>query len=200
MKLSSTVKQEIAKKASIATIAKRRDEAFKALQKELTRIADLMYDNVSLLDMAEYAEYINYENCLHHGNNYPEGFIEVKRKNRYQYLAFGFVPSDDIPLLKYFPCKANKYHLEVNKEYEADYEQAVRKYIHLYFEAQKNYKLILESLNTINTDKQLEEEFPELLFFFALPESNGEKPVSKEKINSCKTLLKQSRHLFLESL
>jgi hypothetical protein len=150
--------------------------------------------------MEKFAEYIEFDNTLHPSENYPEGFNEVERKNRYQYKAFGFIPSCDIPLLKYFPCKTNKYFLEVNREYEADYEKAVRKYIHLYFEAQQNYKLILESLNTINSDKQLEDEFPELLIFYTLPEENEKKPVSKEKIVKCKSLLKENRKLFLDSL
>ena len=200
MKLSRAIKQEIARKAAIATIAKRRDAAYKTLQKDLTRIAECQYYDVPISGMEKYAEYIEFDNTLQHGENYPEGFIEVERKNRYQYIAFGFTPSSDIPMLKYFPCKTNKYFIEVSREYEGDYEKAVRKYIHLYFEAQKNYKLILESLGTISTDKQLEEEFPELLIFYTLPEENEKKPIPKEKITKYKSLLKESRQLFLESL
>jgi len=200
MKLSMTIKQEIARKAAIAIIAKRRDATYKTLQKELTSIAERQYIDVPIKSMEKYAEYIEFDNTLHHGENYPEGFIEIEKRERFQYRAFGFTPSGDIPLLKFFPCKTNKYYLEVDKEHEGEYEKAVKKYIHLYFEAQMKYKLILESLNTISTDKQLEEEFPELLIFFTLPEDNEKKPIPKDKIAKCKSLLKENRELFLESL
>ena len=200
MKLSRTIKQEIAKKAAIATIAKKRDAAYKTLQKDLTKIAEWQYVDIPIETMLEFAEYVNFENHLYPGKNYPDGFIETEKRDRYQYKAFGFMPAADIPLLKYFPCKADKYFLEVSKEYEDAYEKAVKKYIHLYFESQITYKLILESLNTITSDKQLEDEFPELLIFFTLPEENEKKPIPKERIAKCKSLLKENRKLFLDSL
>jgi hypothetical protein len=200
MKLSMAIKQEIARKAAIATIAKRRDAAYKTLQKDLTKIAEWQYVDVPVTSMEKFSEYINFENHLYPGDNYPDGFIEAEKRNRSKYRSFGFVPSSDIPLLKYFPCKADKYYLAVIREYEGEYEKAVRKYIHLYFEVQTTYNLILESLNTITSDKQLEDEFPELLIFFTLPEENEKQPIPKERIAKCKSLLKENRKLFLDSL
>jgi hypothetical protein len=201
MKLSRAIKEDIAKKAAIATIAKRRDAAYKTLQKELTRIAELQYTDVPLNYMAKFADYIVYENNLQCGKNYPEDFIEIEKQKRRDYKDFGFVPSGDVPLLKHFPCKANEYYIHVSDEYAEDYTKAVRKYMLLYFEAITNYKLILEGLNTISTDKELEDEFPELVIFFTLPEDDKKRPIiSKERISKCKSLLKENRHLFVENL
>ena len=199
MNLSKAMKQDIARKAAIATIAKKRDAAFKILQKELTNIAQRQYIKVPLSEMKKYSDFIYYDNHLQNGRNYPDGFIDVERRNRRQYSDFGFIPSGDIQLLKQFPCSAGEWEIKVSNEYSDEYTKAVAKYLHLYFEAQKNYNLILESLNTISTDKELTNEFPELVIFFSLPEDE-EQSVPKEKLIRCKTLLKECRNLFLESI
>jgi hypothetical protein len=200
MKLSKAVKQDIARKAAIATIAKKRDETYKALQKELTSIAQRQFVKYPLSEIKKYSDFILFYDHLHGGKDYPEGFREVEGQNRRQYEDFGFIPSCDIPLLKQFPCLADTWSIKVSDEYSKEYNKAVTKYMHIYFEAQKNYKLILESLNMISTDKELNEEFPELVIFFTLPDDDDQPTVSKEKLDKCKTLLKESRQLFLESI
>jgi len=200
MKISRAIKEAIAKKAAIATIAKRRDAAYKVLQKELTQIAQCQYNKIPLNEMSKYSEFIMYDNHLGYGKDYPEDFIDVEKRNRRQYIAFGFVPADNIPLLKQFPIRADEYSVRVSDQYANEYTNAVRKYMVLYFEAETNYKIILESLNTISTDKELSDEFPELLMFFTIDEDVKKPPVSKDNLVRCKKLLKASRQLFIESL
>jgi hypothetical protein len=200
MKLSRVTKDEIAKKAAVAMIAKKRDAAYEILRKELTGIAQRQFANVPVRDMKKYEEYIDFTNHLKSGKGYPDGFIDIERRNKHQYEDFGFVPSDDIPLLKRFPCKVLEYSIKVCDEYAEDYTKAVRKYMILYFKAVENYKLILESLNTISTDKQLVDDFPELVIFYTIPEEDNKQLVPIEKINRCKAILRESRGLFMESL
>jgi hypothetical protein len=70
----------------------------------------------------------------------------------------------------------------------------------LYFQAVENYKLILESLNTVSTGKQLVDNFPELLIFYTIENDDNKQLVPIEKLNRCKTPLRESRHLILESI
>jgi hypothetical protein len=201
MKLNRAAKDEIAKKAAVAIIAKKRDAAYEVLRKELTGIAQRQFANVPVRDMKKYEKYINFTNHLKSGKGYPDGFRDIERSGKHQYKDFGFVPSYDIPLLKWFPCEVFEYGINVCDEYAEDYAKAVRKYMILYFKAAENYKLIRESLNAISTDKQLADDFPELVIFYTLPEENNNKqPVPIEKINRCKAMLRESRGLFMESL
>jgi hypothetical protein len=200
MKLSRATKEDIARKAATAMITKKRNAAYETLQKELTDIAERQFAGVPIKDMKKYGEYIEFANHLESGKGYPNGFIDVEERNKRQYEAFGFVPSYDIPLLKHFPCKTFEYNIKVCDEYTEDYTKAVRKYMILYFNAVENYKLILESLNTISSDKQLADDFPELVIFYTLPEESDRQLVPIEKINRCKAMLRESRGIFLESL
>jgi tRNA U54 and U55 pseudouridine synthase Pus10 len=200
MKLSKTVKEDIARKAATAMIAKKRDTAYETLRKELTAIAERQFANVPVRDMKKYGEYIEFTNHLKSGKGYPDGFIDVEGRNKRQYEAFGFVSSSDIPLLKQFPCKVCEYSIKVCDEYADDYIKAVRKYMLLYFRAVENYKLILESLNTVSSDKMLADNFPELLIFYTIEDDDNKRLVPIEKLNRCKALLRESRHLFLESI
>jgi hypothetical protein len=200
MKLSRTMKEDIARKATVAMITKKRDVAYEILRKELTAIAERQFANIPVKDMKKFDGYIDFRNHLKSGKGYPDGFMDIEKRQKGQYEDFGFVPSYDIPLLKQFPCKVYEYSLKVCDEYAEDYIRAVRKYILLYFNAVENYKLILESLNTISTDKQLADNFPELLIFYTIEDDNDNKLVPIEKLNRCKALLQESRHLFMESL
>jgi hypothetical protein len=200
MKLSKIVKEDIARKAVVAMIAKKRDAAYETLRKELTAIAERQFAAVPIKDMKKYGEYIEFTNNLKSGKGCPDGFVDAEGRNKRRYEAFGFVSSCDIPLLKHFPCKVCEYSIKVCDKHAEDYTKAVRKYMLLYFQVTENYKLILESLNTVSTDKQLSDNFPELLVFYTI-EDEGDKPlVPTEKLNRCKTLLRESRHLFLESI
>jgi hypothetical protein len=105
------------------------------------------------------------------------------------------VPSDDIPLLKQFPCKVFEYSIKASDEHAEEYVKAVRKYMLLYFQAVESYKLILESLNTVSTDKQFADNFPELLIFHTIEDDDNKQLVPIEKLNRCKTLLRESCHL-----
>jgi hypothetical protein len=127
MKLSKTVKEGIARKAVAAMIAKKRDAAYETLRKELTAIAERQFADVPVKDMKKYGEYIEFTNHLKGGKGYPDGFIDVEKRHRKQYEDFGFVPSDDIPLLKQFPCKVLEYNIKVSDEYAEDYVRAVMK-------------------------------------------------------------------------
>jgi hypothetical protein len=201
MKLSRNVKESIARKAVAAMIAKKRDAAYETLRKELTAIAERQFANVPIKDMKKYeGEYIRFSNNMSGGKNYPSGFKETEKWKNHLYSDFGFVCSSDIPLLKHFPCKFPCYDLNVCDEYAEDYTKAVRKYMLLYFQAVENYKLILESLNTVSSDKQLAENFPELLIFYTIEDDDNKQLVPIEKLNRCKALLQESRHLFMESL
>jgi hypothetical protein len=201
MKLIRIVKERIARKAAAAMIAKKRDAAYETLRKELTAIAERQFANVPVKDMKKYeGEYIRFSNNMSGGKNYPDGFKEAEKWKNHLYSDFGFVRSSDIPLLNHFPCKFPSYDLEVCGEYAEEYVKAVRKYMLLYFQAAENYKLILESLNTVSSDKQLAENFPELLIFYTIEDDNDKKLVPIEKLNRCKALLQESRHLFMESL
>jgi hypothetical protein len=201
MKLSRKTKEQIAKKAAEALIAKKRDAAYETLRKELTLIAERQFANVPIKEMKKYGEYIEFQNNLKCGEGYPTGFIDVERRGRRRYEEFGFVPSDEIPLLKWFPRKAFDYNIQARGEYAADYTKAVRKYMLLYFKTEENYRLILESLHTVSTDKQLADEFPELVIFCTMPEEpHNKQPVPTESISRCKMMLKEARSLFLESL
>jgi hypothetical protein len=200
MKLSKIVKEDIARKAAAAMIAKRRDATYETLRKELTAIAERQFADVPIKDMKKYGEFIEFTNHLKSGKGYPDGFIEAEGRNKRQYEAFGFVSSCDIPLLKQFPCKVCEYSVKVCDEYADDYIKAVRKYMLLYFQAAENYKLILESLNTVSSDKQLADNFPELLIFYTIEDENDKRLVPIEKLNRCKVLLRESRHLFFESI
>jgi len=199
MKLSKTNKQDIARKAAIAISAKKRDTAYKVLQKELTQIAERQFIEVPLQEMTKYSDFIYFDNHLYGGKNFPDGFIDIERCKQRQYKDFGFIPSGEIELLKSFPCFAEKWEIIVSNEFAEEYVKAVRKYIFIYFEAQKNYKLILETLNTISTDKELTEEFPELVIFLTLSDDEKQQ-VSKEKMVKCKSLLKECRQLFIENI
>jgi hypothetical protein len=175
MKLSKIIKEGIARKAVAAMIAKKRDAAYETLRKELTAIAERQFAGVPIKDMRKYeGEYIRFSNYMSGGKNYPDGFREAEKWGNRLYSDFGFIRSSDIPLLKHFPCKFPDYELEVCNEYTGDYVKAVRKYMLLYFQAVENYKLILESLNTVSTDKQLADNFPELLIFYTI-EDDGNK-------------------------
>jgi hypothetical protein len=200
MKLSKITKADIARKAAAAMIAKKRDAAYAALRKELTAIAERQFANVPVKDMRKFDGYIDFINHLESGKGYPDGFSDIEKRQKSQYEAFGFVPSYEIPLLKHFPCKVCEYSLEVCDEYAEDYTRAVRKYMLLYFQAAENYKLILESLNTVSTDKQLSDNFPELLIFCTIEDDGSKQLVPIEKLNRCKALLRESRRLFLESV
>jgi hypothetical protein len=201
MKLSKNVKADIARKAAAAMIAKKRDAAYETLRKELTAIAERQFANVPIKDMRKYeGEYIMFSNNMSGGKSYPAGFKEAEKWGNRLYSDFGFVRSSDIPLLKHFPCKFPSYDLEVCGEYAEDYAKAVRKYMLLYFQAAENYKLILESLNTVSSDKQLADNFPELLIFHTIEDDDNKQLVPIEKLNRCKTMLRESRHLFLESV
>jgi hypothetical protein len=201
MKLSRIVKDNIARKAVAAIIAKKRDAAYETLRKELTAIAERQFADVPIKDMRKYAgEYINFSNNMRGGKNYPDGFRETERWNNRLYSDFGFVCSSDIPLLKQFPCKFPGYEIEVCDKYAEDYTKAIRKYMIVYFKAVENYKLILESLNTVSTDKQLAGNFPELLIFHTIEDDENKQIVPIEKLNRCKALLRESRSLFYESI
>jgi hypothetical protein len=201
VKLSKNVKADIARKAAAAMIAKKRDAAYETLRKELTAIAERQFANVPVKDMKKYAgEYIRFSNNMSGGKNYPAGFKEAEKWKNHLYSDFGFVCSSDIPLLKHFPCKFPGYDLKVYDEYAEDYTKAVRKYMLLYFQAAENYKLILESLNTVSSDKQLAENFPELLIFYTIEDDDNKQLVPIEKLNRCKAMLRESRDLFLESV
>jgi hypothetical protein len=189
MKLSRTIKDDIARKAAIAMIAKKRDEAYETLRKELTEIAERQFSGIPVEDMKRFDEYIDFRNHLKGGKGYPDGFIDIEKRQNYQYEDFGFIPSYDIPLLKQFPCKVCECILKVSDEYAEDYTKAVG-----------NYKLIFESLNTISSDKQLAKNFPELLIFFTAEDNYDKQVVPIEKLNKCKALLRESHHLFMESL
>jgi hypothetical protein len=199
MKLNGKMKEDIAREAAIAIIAKKRDATFKTLQKELTNIAKRQFVDIPLSELLKYPKFIYYDNHLQYGKGFPDGFIDTERGMRGQYKKFGFIPSGEVPLLDQFPCEAGEWDIKVNDEYSEIYTKAVRKYIIIFFEAQKNYKLILESLSIISTDKDLEDEFPELLIYFSLPEKE-ERTIPKEKLAKCKTLLKENRKLFIENL
>jgi hypothetical protein len=200
MRLSKTIKEEIARKAAVAMIAKKRDIAYEILRKELTEIAQHQFADIPIKDMKKFEEYIEFTNHLKSGKGYPDGFIDIEKSHRKQYEDFGFVPSGDIPLLKQFPCKVLEYSIKVSDEYAEEYTKAVRKYMILYFKAIENYKLILESLNVVSTDKQLINDFPELIIFYTIPEEEDKQLVPIEKLNRCKTMLRESRGLFMESL
>jgi hypothetical protein len=200
MKLSRKMKDDIARKAAIAMIAKKRDEAYETLRKELTEIAERQFSGIPVEDMKRFDGYIDFRNHLKGGKGYPDGFIDIEKRQNFQYEDFGFIPSYDIPLLKQFPCKVCECVLKVSDEYAEDYTRAVRKYMLLYFQAAGNYKLILESLNIISSDKQLADNFPELLIFFTTEDNNDKQIVPIEKLNKCKALLRESHHLFMESL
>jgi hypothetical protein len=200
MKISRKVKEDIAKKAAVVLIAKERDAAYETLRKELTGIAEHQFANVPVKDMKKFDGYIDFRSRLKSGKGYPDGFIDLEKRQKCQYEDFGFVPSYDIPLLKQFPCKVCEYGLTVCDEYAEDYTKAVRKYILVYFKAVENYKLILESLNTIFTDKQLADNFPELLIFYTIPEDSDKQIVPIEKLNRCKELLRKSHYLLIESI
>jgi hypothetical protein len=201
MKLNRTMKEDIARKATVAMITKKRDAAYETLRKELTAIAERQFAGVPVKDMRKYeGEYIIFSNNMHSGKNYPDGFREAESWKNHLYKDLGFVPSSDIPLLNYFPCKFPSYDLDVCDEYAEDYTKAVRKYMLLYFHAVESYKLILESLSTVFSDKQLADNFPELVIFCAIPDEKDKKLVPIEKLNRCKTLLRESRNLFMESL
>jgi hypothetical protein len=201
MKLNKSVKEVIARKAAAAMIAKKRGAAYETLRKELTAIAERQFANVPVKDMKKYeGEYIMFSNNMSGGKNYPDGFKEAEKWGNRLYSDFGFVCSSDIPLFKHFPCKFRGYDLEVCGEYAEEYVKAVREYMLLYFQVVGNYKLILESLNTVSTDKQLADNFPELLIFYTTPDDSGKELVPIEKLNRCKTLLRESHHLFLESI
>jgi hypothetical protein len=201
MKLSKNVKADIAKKAAAAIIAKKRDAAYETLRKELTAIAERQFAGVPVKDMKKYeGEYIMFSNNMSGGKNYLAGFKEAEKWGNRLYNDFGFVRSSDIPLLKHFPCKFPSYDLEVCGEYAEEYVKAIRKYMLLYFQAVENYKLLLESLNTVSSDKQLADNFPELLIFYTIEDDDNKKLVPIEKLNRCKTMLRESRHLFLESV
>jgi hypothetical protein len=200
MKLSKIIKEDIARKAAAAMIAKKRDAAYETLRKELTAIAERQFADVPIKDMKKYRDYIEFTNHLKSGKGYPDGFIDTKGRNKRQYEVFGFVPSYDIPLLKYFPCKVYEYSIKVCDKYAEDYTKVIRKYMLLYFQAAENYKLILESLSTVSTDKQLSDNFPELLIFYTIEDNDNNQLVPIEKLNRCKALLRESRHLFLESI
>ncbi|MDR2782550.1 MAG: hypothetical protein LBB48_01675 [Treponema sp.] len=200
MKISRITKEDIARKAAIAMIAKKRNAAYETFRKELTAIAERQFAGIPINDMKKYGEYIEFTNHLKSGKGYPDSFIDVENHNKRKYEAFGFVPSYDIPLLKQFPCKTFEYNIKVCDEYAEDYTKAVRKYMILYFNAVEKYKLILESSNTISTDKQLADDFPELVIFYTLPEESDKHLVPIEKINRCKAMLRESRYIFLESL
>ncbi|MDR1937841.1 MAG: hypothetical protein LBQ73_05005 [Tannerellaceae bacterium] len=195
------MKEDIAKKATVAMITKKRNAAYERLRQELTAIAERQFANVQIKEMKKYeGEYIMFSNNMRGAKNYPDGFREAESWQNHLYEDFGFVPSSDIPLLKHFPCKLHEYDLDVCDEYAEDYTNAVRKYMLLYFHAVETYKLILESLNTVSTDKQLVDNFPELVIFCTIQEDNDKQLVPIEKLNRCKTLLRESRHLFMESL
>jgi hypothetical protein len=198
MKIGKMIKQDIAKKATVALIAKERNAAYEILRKELAAIAERQFANVPVEEMKKFEEYIDFSNHLKGGENYPDGFKNEKRTERYK--DFGFIASHAIPLLRGFPCKVCDYSVRVCDKYADDYIKAVRKYILVYFKAVEKYKLILESLNTISTDKQLADDFPELVIFYTLPEENDKQLIPIEKLNRCKTMLRESRGLFLESL
>jgi hypothetical protein len=202
MKINRKIKEDIARKAAVAMIAKKRDAAYETLRKELTAIAEHQFANIPVKDMKKFDGYIDFRNHLKSGKGYPDGFIDIEKRQKCQYEAFGFVPSCDIPLLKQFPCKVYEYSLKVCDEYVEDYTNAVRKYMLLYFQAAESYKLILESLNTVSTDKQLADNFPELLIFYTIEDddNSNKQLVPIEKLSRCKTLLRESRHLFMESL
>jgi hypothetical protein len=51
MKLSKIVKENIARKATVAMIAKKRDAAYETLRKELTTIAGRQFADVPVKDM-----------------------------------------------------------------------------------------------------------------------------------------------------
>jgi hypothetical protein len=200
MRISRNVKEDIARKAAVALIAKERDAAYEILRKELTGIAERQFANVPVKDMKKFDGYIDFRDHLKSGKGYPDGFIDIEKRQNCRYEAFGFVPSYDIPLLKQFPCKVCEYGIEVCDEYAEDYTRAVRKYMLVYFKAVENYKLILESLNTVSSDKQLADNFPELLIFYTIPEDSGKQLVPIEKLNRCKELLRKSHRLFIESV
>jgi hypothetical protein len=201
MKLSKTIKADIARRAAAAMIAKKRDAAYETLRKELTGIAERQFANVPIKDMKKYeGEYIRFSNNMGGGKNYPDGFRKAEKWGNRLYSDFGFDRPSDIPLLKYFPCKFSGYELEVCDKYAEDYARAVRKYMLLYFQAAEDYKLILESLNAVSTDKQLSDSFPELLIFCTAEDDGNKRLVPIEKLTRCKALLRESRHLFLESI
>lgn len=172
-------------------IAKRRDAAYVALQKEITRIAELQFSGVPVDEMRKYSEYINFIDCMQAGNNYPKDFKDNEKDAKYEML--GFVPSRNIPLLKEFPCQVGSYYIKVSDNYIKRYTTAIRKYMLLYFEAASNYDLILKSLEGISTDKQLFDDFPELLMFFDNPKKKEEKNfiVGEDTEKRCKELLKK---------
>ena len=201
MKISRIIKEEIARKAVAVMIAKKRDAAYETLRKELTAIAERQFAGVPIKDMRKYeGEYIRFSDNMSGGKNYPDGFRDAEKWGNRLYSDFGFVRSSDIPLLKHFPCKFPCYELEVCDEYAEDYIKAVRKYMLLYFQAVENYKLILESLNTVSTDKQLADNFPELLIFYTIEDNDNKQLVPIEKLNRCKTLLRESHRLFIETI
>jgi hypothetical protein len=146
----------------------------------------------------KYGEFIRFSSYLDGGDDYPKGFKDTERTRLYKEL--GFVHPCEIPLYKSFPCKLFSYEAEVCGEYANEYTTAVRKYMLLYFKAAGNYELILESLKTISTDKQLRDNFPELLIFYTIPEDKGRELVPIETLNRCKALLRESRQLILENL
>ena len=200
MRISRKIKEDIARKAAVAMIAKKRDAAYETLRKDLTAIAERQFANIPVKDMKKFDGYIDFRNHLKSRKCYPDGFIDIEKRQKCQYEAFGFVPSYAIPLLKQFPCKVCEYSLEVCDEYAEDYTKAVRKYMLLYFQAVESYKLILESLNVVSTEKQLADNFPELLIFYTIEDdgNSNKQLVPIEKLNRCKTLLRESRHLFME--
>jgi hypothetical protein len=201
MKLSKIVKESIARKAVAAMTAKKRDAAYETLRKELTAIAERQFVGVPIKDMRKYeGEYIMFSNNMGGGKKYPAGFKEAEKWGNRLYSDFGFVRSCDIPLLKHFPCKFPGYDLEVCDKYAEEYSKAVRNYMLLYFQAVEHYRLVLAGLQMISTDKQLADNFPELLIFFTIEDDNDKQLVPIEKLNRCKTLLRESRHLFLESI
>jgi hypothetical protein len=179
-------------------IAKERNTAYEILRKELTGIAERQFANVPVKEMKKFEEYIDFSNHLKSGENYPDGFKNEEKTERYR--DFGFIASHEIPLLRQFPCKVCEYSIRVCDKYAEDYIKSVRKYILVYFKAMEKYKLILDCLNTISTDKQLAEDFPELVIFYTLPEEDDKQLVPVETINRCKAILRESRGLFMENL
>jgi hypothetical protein len=126
-------------------------------------------------------EYIMFSNNMSGGKNYPDGFRQAEKWGNHLYSDFSFIRSFDIPLLRHFPCKFPGYNLEVCEEYAGDYVKAVRKYMLLYFEAVENYKLILGSFNTVFSDKQLADNFPELLISHTIEDEDNEQPRGKPR-------------------
>jgi hypothetical protein len=198
MRLTQQIKLDIAKTVAEAMIAKRRDAAYRVLQKELTAIAERQFAGVPVDDMRKYSEYINFDNNLRPGKGYPDDFISNERLPIYKEL--GFVQSFDISLLKKFPCKRNTYgSICLCNKYDKDYTKAVRKYMLLYFEAESNRKIIFRSLENISTEKQLSDNLPELLEFYIIPKNKKEAKevkdlsMSDENVKRCKKLLQKER-------